>query len=304
MSRRRALVRRVWAMKVPSRVRFALQHPATAAAYLLTRDIDLVQAAECEELAQRRRRATGLPSELDDLVEYLGLPRPLVVRNVVRGGELLAARWRRSDPQTPEEIGELHRHFWEYLYDLAHWNMTGKYQGLLALLRGERDGACLSFGGGIGTEALQLAAQGNEVWYCDIADSPVWKFAQWRAQRWGVPIHFASEVPETEVFDAIVAFDVLETLPGGEMERVVRRMATALRPGGRLYCNVTFAASDAYPTRSGQQRLWDSTFAELPLVRVNQHTYVKQGGSTAVAPDRTRAQHPEDEKLASAGGVT
>ena len=47
---------------------------------------------------------------------------------------------------------------------------------------------------------------------------------------------------------------------------------------------VTFAPSDAYPMRSGQQRLWDSTFAELPLVKINQHTYVSS----------TRRQHSDN----------
>jgi 2-polyprenyl-3-methyl-5-hydroxy-6-metoxy-1,4-benzoquinol methylase len=287
-------------MSVLNRARFALQHPTTAAAYLLARDIDLVRVAECEELARRRRKATGVPSELDELVEYLDLPRSLVVRSVVCGRDLIAARWRRSNPQTPEEIGELHRHFWEYLYDLVHWNMTPKYQGLLALLHVERDGACLSFGGGIGTEALQLAAQGNEVWYCDVPDSPVWRFAQWRAERRGAPVHFVPEVPEVEMFDGIVAFDVLETLPAAEMERVVRRMATALKPGGRLYCNVTFAPSDAYPMRSGQQRLWDSLLAELPLARVDQHRLVKRRDGKATLADE--AQRTVAEKLTSGGG--
>jgi hypothetical protein len=291
-------------MNVLDKARFALQHPTTTAAYIFTRDTDLWRVAQCEELARRRRKATGLPSELDELVEYLGLPRSLVVRSAVRGRELTVVRWRRSDPQTPEEIGELHRHFWEYLYDLAYWNMTEKYQGLLALLRGERGGACLSFGGGIGTEALQLAAQGNEVWYCDVPDSPVWKFAQWRAQRRGVPIHFAPEVPQTEMFDAIVAFEVLEMLPAAELDRVVRRIAAALKPGGRLYCNVTFTHPDGYPLPRGQQRLWDSLLAQLPLEPSDQYTYVKRSDGTATAVHRLGAQGPVGEKLTSAGGET
>ncbi len=267
-------------MRILQRARFALRHPVATAVYLLRGNREPLRVARVMDRAAHERMISGRPSVLEELEAYLGLPRSEVALNLARGHELVAARWRRENPQTPEQIYEFHRHCSEYVYDLARWHMTPTYHGYLALLNDERDGTVLSFGGGIGTEALQLAAQGNEVWYCDIADSPVWKVAEWRARRRNIPIRFISDIPRGEQFDCVVAFDVFGSLAATELEALLPRLVAVLKSGGRLYCTNNFNNTPTSPFILPHERLWDRLVARLPLVQTEWYVYVKREAVT------------------------
>lgn len=260
------------------RARFTFRHPLIAVKYLVTHDTEALRVAQIQDLMEAYRKATGLPSGLEELQEYLGLSRSVVALNMVRSTELIARRWREEDPGMPEHVRAFYENCSEYLYELALWNTHWRYEQLLALFDGEGGGRCLSFGGGIGTEALRLAAQGNEVWYCDIPGSPVWKFAQWRARRWNVPIHFTADVPQAATFDCVVAFDVFEHLTEADLEVAIRNIAAALKPGGRLYCNNAFGfgESTTHPLHYDHRQLWDRILSALPLRKVDEEMYVKR----------------------------
>lgn len=253
-------------MNILRRAKFALKHPIVTARYVLMRDIAAVG------LAQRRDRA---PDIVQDLDEYLQLPRSVINRNLLRGQEMATQQWRRMNPQTPEEVREFYEHCVEYIYDLAFWHTGNRYQQLLDLLKEERGGTCLSFGGGIGTEALRLAAQGNLVWYCDIPGSPVWRFAEWRARRRNAQVHFTADIPTDVLFDCIVAFDVFEHLTETDLVAVFSKLVTVLKPGGRLYCENSFGGQLTHPMHFNHRALWDSLVAQSPLEKVNEHLYVK-----------------------------
>ncbi len=266
-------------MRVVRRVKFVLRHPVATARYLVSGDRTSVEEARVLDDAEQCRKANpGVPTELDELSEYLQLPRPVVALNMARGPKLVAARWSRENPQTDEAVREFYRHCLEYLYDLCWYNRTLAYQQLLALLDAERGGTCLSFGGGIGTEALKLATQGNAVYYLDIPGSPVWRFAQWRAQMRKIPILFSGTVPDDIQFDCVVAFDVFEHLTTADLEAPVTRLIAALKPGGRLYVNNAFGVSSSNPMHQDHQQLWDSLVAGLPLGKVNEHLYLRDLG--------------------------
>ena len=136
------------------------------------------------------------------------------------------------------------------------------------MLRDESGGVCLSFGGGIGTEALRLAGQGNEVWYCDVPDSPVWHFAQWRAERRNVPIRFTAEIPDDETFDCVVAFNVFSSMSESELPAIVERLVGAMRPGAHLYCSLDFFRSAGHPYLQDHDRLWSALVERLPLEEI------------------------------------
>ncbi len=251
-------------MSLQSRARFLAKHPLAAARYAVTRDRSYLEQARLLDLS-----AEGVP-EIDDLVEYLQISLPEAVKNLSRGEEMVANSYTQANPRTAEEMREWHRNCPEYLFDLVIWNIDPKYRSLLAMLRDESGGVCLSFGGGIGTEALRLAGQGNEVWYCDVPDSPVWHFAQWRAERRDLPIRFTAEVPDDTTFDCVVAFNVFSSMNESELPAIVERLVGAMRPGGRLYCSLDFVTRDDHPNLHDHDRLWLDLVERLPLEEIDE----------------------------------
>jgi SAM-dependent methyltransferase len=251
-------------MSLQSRARFLAKHPLAAARYAITRDRSYLEQARLLDLS-----AEGVP-EIDDLVEYLQISLPEAVKSLSRGEEMVASSYTQANPRTAEEMRDWHRNCPEYLFDLVIWNIDPKYRSLLAMLRDESGGVCLSFGGGIGTEALRLAGQGNEVWYCDVPDSPVWHFAQWRAERRDLPIRFTAEVPDDTTFDCVVAFNVFSSMNESELPAIVERLVGAMRPGGRLYCSLDFVTRDDHPNLHDHDRLWLDLVERLPLEEIDE----------------------------------
>ncbi|HXG41162.1 MAG TPA: class I SAM-dependent methyltransferase [Dehalococcoidia bacterium] len=228
--------------------------------------------------AAEERRATGCPSEMEELADYLHLPLPQAAILCSLGTSLVAARWRALAPSSAEEVRAFYAHCSEYLYDLVFWHLGDEYRSLLGLLAGEVGGRCLTFGGGTGSEALLLARQGNEVWYLDVPGSPVWRFAMWRAQRWGADVQFVERLPERLELDCVVAFNVFGSLMPHELAEVLPALAGSLRPGGRLYCNNDFRPSPSHPYMFDNSDLWDSLTEELSLVKVHARLWTKGEG--------------------------
>jgi len=231
--------------------------------------------------AAAERRATGRPSELEELAQFLHLSPSRTAVLCALGTVLVAARWQALAPTSPEEVHDFYAHCSEYLYDLVFWHLGDEYRSLLALLANERGGRCLTFGGGTGSEALYLAERGNETWYLDVPGSPVWCFARWRARRRGCPVHFVEQWPERVQFDCVVAFNVFGSLVPEELADTLPRLARSLRPGGRLYCNNDFRPTPAHPYMFDNSRLWDSLTRSLSLARVHERLWLKGPGGEA-----------------------
>lgn len=260
-------------MKLKGKIAFCLKHPLTLSKYLIKRDINIVIT---DILLDKSKEAEPKPSILTELANYLKLPERIVATNLAKGPKLTADRWTQENPQTHQEIRNFYQHCSEYLYELTQWNMNPEYQRRLALLDNERNGTCLNFGGGIGSEMLKLAAQGNRVFYIDIPGSPVWKFAQWRAQQRSIAVEFVEDIPENIRFDSAIAFDVFEHLQAEDLKIVLGKIAAALKPNGRLYCVNEFEAGSVdRPMHYDNAELWDGLIKELLLTKVNKNLYVK-----------------------------
>jgi len=238
----------------------------------------LRHAAWALRRAAEERRATGRPSELEELADYLQLPLSQVAVLCSLGTSLVAARWRALAPSSQEEVRAFYAHCSEYLYDLVFWHLGDEYRSLLHLLAEETGGRCLTFGGGTGSEALYLAERGNETWYMDVPGSPVWRFARWRAQRRGLEVRFVERWPAGAELDCVVAFNVFGSLTPQELADVLPEMASSLRPGGRLYCNNDFSPSPTHPYMFDNSALWDSLMRRLGLVRVHANLWTKGAG--------------------------
>jgi SAM-dependent methyltransferase len=249
---------------VIDRLGFVARHPLASARFLVAKD---AAALEMARLADLIREHTP---ELDDLLDYLELSPSRAPAVLIAAENEVANSWNASGPHNAEEIREWTRTNSAILLDLVRWNVSPEYRRLLEVFEAERDGVCLSFGGGIGTEALRLAEQGNETWYCDLPDSPVWRFARWRAERRDLPIRFSVEIPEDGTFDAVVAFNVFGSLAEEDLPVVLERICAALKPGGRLYCSHDFNSRESHPYIHDHQALWDALCERLPLELVEE----------------------------------
>lgn len=88
----------------------------------------------------------------------------------------------------------------------------------------------LDFGGGIGTNSIELAKQGNDVYYYDLP-SKTQEFAKYLAARSDVKVTFLTKEEMLSMkFDVILATDVLEHIK--EPMSVVKELQSLLNIGG------------------------------------------------------------------------
>jgi hypothetical protein len=197
---------------------------------------------------------------------YNGLHINEAARLAVSGTHRVAQSWHRAKPSDRKSLEERHRQAADFVGDLVCWNMTETYSDSLDLLRTERGGTALVFGGGIGGEAVRFSEQRNEVWFCELPDTPVRKFAEWRSQRHGYDWRFVSEIPsESDVLDCAAAFNVFGSLTPNVVRDALRRIAVSLKPGGRFYCRHDWAERDAHPYIRDNEATWQDVISRLPL---------------------------------------
>jgi SAM-dependent methyltransferase len=134
------------------------------------------------------------------------------------------------------------------------------------------DAAC-----GPGLYAVRLARRGHHVVGVDVGPA-VLRHARALARACGVPATFAHadlrQLEFVEAFDAVVLiYYVLEGFPRGEQERVLRRLARALRPGGRIIAELR-VRPDQPP---GRITAWDvvprSLLSDRPHLLLTDTTY-------------------------------
>lgn len=277
-------------------VRFAVRHPLETLRFVAVRDRPRWEAVKLVH--------NPYSQPLKDLAAYRGSSLLETAMLAGRGPGAVAESWSAHAPRTRAEIEEWHRRADAWLADLAWWNTQPMYSDLLGRLQPERDGVCLVFGGGIGGEAMRLSAQGNEVWFCDLPGTPMLEFAAWRAERHGFEWRFVSEVPEAEaIFDCATAFNVFGSLPAEALAQALSRIAGALKPGAKLYCNHDWRERADHPYIHDHETLWHRTVAELPL----EVTLVNRGPKSGTKHDFCVLEKQDQEvsaRFAGAGSPT
>ncbi len=147
-------------------------------------------------------------------------------------------------PLSKEEMEALYRDyraldFNAYLRTLMQTSVERRHPELTALISLMRDKRCLDFGSGVGTHAIALLENGNEVWLLDVAGSPLLEFARRRIARRGfayVALTDSARLP-AEFFDVAICTDTLEHAhdPVGELARIT----ASLKRGGMLHLQVS-----------------------------------------------------------------
>lgn len=171
--------------------------------------------------------------------------------------ERTAERWREFDPQSEQEIFEFYRTHEPYIPELMLWTYEGqKIQTMRSYYEWfvDSDVRCervLDYGGGVGDVSLFLNIFAD-AYYCDVG-GVLTEFYQQRmdARSMEYPDPVIVDDPDWRVsdelddLDVIVTNDVIEHVP--QPESVVAGMVDALRPGGYLATQWTFADAENTP---------------------------------------------------------
>lgn len=155
-----------------------------------------------------------------------------------------------------------------YLFELGVWHLASHdYIGnTLLLIAKYAQGRVLDFGGGIGTHAIgaALCPDVKEVIYCDI--NPINRdFVKYRAKQLGLEnkIILCEEMPNSESFDTIVCFDVLEHLLDPIQQLL--KFHQALTDEGKIILNWYFfkGFNQEFPFHHDDQQLIEKFFQTL-----------------------------------------
>lgn len=162
---------------------------------------------------------------LDDLVEYTGKPRQLVIARSKAAMAELAWQWHdKKDTLDYYKKTDL------YIFDLT------KYQSQLVLdvnmmveeIRERKIHKILDFGGGIGEYTIRTLQEckKTEVTFLELKDSQTLKYAEWRFTKHKVsPKIVTEDYPwQAEEWDAVFAMDVIEHLEKADAQKALKAL--------------------------------------------------------------------------------
>lgn len=161
---------------------------------------------------------------LDDLVEYTGKPRDLVIQRSKAAMAELAWQWHfRKDTLSYYRETDL------YIFDLT------KYQSQIVMdlnlmieeLKVRKLKKVLDLGGGIGEYTIRAIKEaGCEVTFLDLKDSKTMEYAKWRFTKHGVRPTIVTEeyAWQQEDWDAVFAMDVIEHLEKKDAEETIEAL--------------------------------------------------------------------------------
>ena len=153
---------------------------------------------------------------LDELIEYTGKPRELVVQRAKTAFVELAWQWHEK-----KDVLSYYRDSDLYIFDLTAYQsmLVPEVNYMVEYVEREKIKKVLDLGGGIGEYTIRLMKEaGCEVTFLDLKDSKTMDYARWRFKKQGVKptIVFEDYKWQNEMWDAVVAMDVIEHLENAE----------------------------------------------------------------------------------------
>jgi 2-polyprenyl-3-methyl-5-hydroxy-6-metoxy-1,4-benzoquinol methylase len=229
------------------------------------------------------------------LSEYEGLEFEEAVQRIESGnahmtGDYWKVKYKKKaiEKFTPKMIKDFYNDSYVgylYLIELLHWNFSQTFSNFRRNLMGIRGGNVLEIGAGIGTVAMQLAIQLNEV----VASETNEYLRKFIAYRWqGIQKEIESkhgelflvdqewrETAEDEQFGAVVAIDVFEHLPEAYLKDMIKDIYRVLPIGGSLVYHANFGQQDLYPQHYDYNEWWGDYLVEQGFVHTTPFEAVK-----------------------------
>lgn len=153
---------------------------------------------------------------LNDLLEYTGKPRDLVIQRCKSAMIELAWQWHDK-----KDVLSYYRDTDLYIFDLTQYQsmLVPAVNYMVQNAENRKFKKVLDLGGGIGEYTIRLMQEaGVEVTYLELKDSETLKYAQWRFDKHKVKPHIVNEDYkwQNESWDAVIAMDVLEHMENAE----------------------------------------------------------------------------------------
>jgi len=176
---------------------------------------------------------------------------------------------------TQKEVGEI------YLMDLLWWNASPLFANFRNTLMDATNRKVLVIGSGIGTVAMQLAAQG-----CDVtAIEPNKTLREFARSRWewtkknklstatgklAFRARFARGRPRNYLFDMAVAIDVLEHMEEDVLHSTMSLLGNNVRMGGTVFLHNNWEQQDLYPMHHDYSEIWPSLVADYGFIQTGE----------------------------------
>lgn len=224
------------------------------------------------------------------LEEFLGMTAEEASKRYKGGSShMVGDYWKQVFEDSPPDIEGEHAFYKDdtvgslYIIELLHWNATELFQKLQSILTVFRKMKILEFGGGIGTVAMQLAIQKNDVVSMEV-NTLLREFSEYRWDRIkdGIKtevndIEFVDDSyePKPESFDVVVAFDFFEHLTEKLLDEYLSKANKALKIGGKLLYHNNFRQQEIYPMHHDYSAEWDTLLSEHGFVRTTDIEAVK-----------------------------
>lgn len=244
------------------------------------------------------RESMDIVQRAREIALFLGKREDECLARLSEGFEVLhpavAADFRSANPQGDEELLDWYRKTEAYIWELSayhcdpRFNYMGMCKGVSERLKTEFPGGrVLCLGDGIGDLSMQLARDGFESVYHDLAGSRTAAFARFR--RWAyMPPNSIGELltdgwepPKAHAYDAVVSFDYLEHCVG--VPKWTQAIYDALKPGGLFMCQNAFNCGSGpqgsipmHLTENDRyEKEWDDLCASIGFVQESSNWYRK-----------------------------
>lgn len=204
--------------------------------------------------------------------------------------QMVSKLWLEKFPKPPsievetafyesEEVGRA------YILELLNWNFTPTFTMLRQTLTNIRNQQVLEIGSGIGTMALQMIIQGNNMVALEI--NPMLR--QFIAMRYEVieknvesalgGLDIVGEKwfdkVENESIDTTIAFDVLEHLSLEALRKLLKRINRVLKIDGRLLYHANWYQQDIYPMHHNHSKIWNKLLKDMGFAPISNMEAIK-----------------------------
>jgi 2-polyprenyl-3-methyl-5-hydroxy-6-metoxy-1,4-benzoquinol methylase len=226
------------------------------------------------------------------ITEFLGIAKDEADIKVTTGNAHLVGDYWKSYFGGKEPSDKEVRDFYKmdyvgqlYLIELIHWNFTQAFANIRQMVVPIREKNVLEIGGGIGSVAMQLAIQKNNVVTAEI--NPLLRdFIKYRWEKLHKDITSnAGELyvigsewtkeSKDNMFDVVISFDTFEHLTANELQKMLGDLHRVLKPGGRMIYHNNFKQQDIYPLHFDHSELWDTWLIQNGFMPTSEFEAVK-----------------------------
>ena len=210
---------------------------------------------------------------------YLEIPESQALEKINAGnahmvGDYWKAQFNKKTPSSKEILRFYNDPYTGQLYiiELLHWNFTQTFHSIRSNLIDIREKKVAEIGSGIGTVAIQMSVQMNDVDAYEINDTlRDFSDLRWKDIQENIVSHlgklewkkaFIVTSDFTGIYDIVIAIDVLEHFDEPQLRTMIKDIATSLKVNGRLIFHVNWKQQDLYPMHFDHSAIWEDLLKE------------------------------------------